>query len=147
MPVQPNIAPLFMSMRMDWETPEAFFAMLHKRFNFTVDAAASKENAKCKRYWTREDSAFDHNWDNERVWCNPPYGREIVKFVYKAVDSMAAARPPQIIVMLVPSRTDTKWWHVAQDSGAKAEFIKGRLKFQGAKHSAPFPSALLIWTS
>lgn len=142
-----ELAPLFMSLRKDWETPEAFFDMVNKRFHFTIDAAASDENHKLKRYWTRENSAFDHTWDNERIWCNPPYGREIGKWIHHAVDAMKRERPPQVIVMLVPSRTDTKWWHVACDGGAKAEFIRGRLKFQGAKSSAPFPSALLIWAS
>jgi len=145
MPAASKLTPLFYSLRMDWETPQAFFDMLNARFRFNTDAAADAQNAKCKRFWSREDSALDRIWSKHRIWCNPPYGKELPPFIDKAIAEMAREVPPSVIVMLVPSRTDTRWWHRATDSGCRVEFIKGRLKFQGAASSAPFPSALLIW--
>lgn len=138
----------FSSAKDDWETPDDLFNELHERFNFTVDAAASHNNAKLPRYWTKEDDALSKSWSEERVWLNPPYGREIFAFMKKCHDEQRRAPelPPEIICALVPARTDTRWWHEHVIGGyADVKFIKGRLKFKGAKHSAPFPSALLLY--
>lgn len=97
---------LFSSASEEWSTPQDLFDRLHACFNFTVDAAASKENAKCKRFWSKEDSALDKSWDNERVFCNPPYGKAIEGFLYKACDQDNGSS-----VFLLPARTDTRWFH------------------------------------
>jgi phage N-6-adenine-methyltransferase len=101
---------------------------------------ADDHNAKCKRYFTKEQDGLVQNWQGS-VWCNPPYGKEIGKWLKKAYESyLDGAR----VVLLVPARTDTAWWH---DYAMKGEirFIRGRLKFGDSKNSAPFPSAVIVF--
>lgn len=130
---------LFSSNKEDWETPQDLFNELNKEFNFTVDVACSEENYKCNRYYTEKENGLKQNWDNEIVWCNPPYGRKIGDWVKKASESKAT------VVMLLPARTDTKWFHEYIYNKAKIRFIKGRLKFGGSVNSAPFPSMIVIF--
>lgn len=131
----------YSSERIDWGTPDYFYDRIHRLYRFDLDVAADKGNAKCERYYTKDDCGLTGTWAGARVWCNPPYGRDIKKWVRKAISEAERA---DLIVMLVPARTDTTWWHEAIKT-ARPVFIKGRLKFAGAKSSAPFPSALLIW--
>ncbi len=128
--------------RTDWATPPAFFAGLDKEFGFTLDVAASPHNAKCARYFTREDDGIHQDWSGEVCWCNPPYGREIPKWVRKAAEE---ARRGVTTVMLIPARTDTSWWHDYIDGKAEVRFVRGRITFVGAEHPAPFPSAVVIF--
>lgn len=130
---------LFSSNKEDWETPQDLFNELNKEFNFTVDVASSEENYKCNRYYTEKENGLKQNWDNEIVWCNPPYGRKIGDCVKKASESKAT------VVMLLPARTDTKWFHKYIYNKAKIRFIKGRLKFGNSVNSAPFPSMIVIF--
>lgn len=132
---------LFSSKKEDWETPQDLFDELDKEFHFTVDVASSDDNYKVKKYYTKKEDGLLQNWDNEVVWCNPPYGREISKWVEKAYLSKA------VIVMLLPARTDTKWFHkyIYQKLFVQIRFIKGRLKFGNSKNSAPFPSMIVIF--
>ena len=90
--------------RKDWGTPAWLFDRLHEEFAFTVDAAAEAHNAKLPRFWDRSIDGLSQNWGSERVWCNPPYGREIVPWIRKAHESRGLS------VLLVPARTDTAWW-------------------------------------
>jgi phage N-6-adenine-methyltransferase len=131
---------MFTSATCEWETPQAFFDKLNDEFGFDLDACATPENAKCLRYFTKEQDGLAHEWTG-RVWMNPPYGREIGKWVRKAYEE---ARQGATVVCLLPARTDTAWWH---DYCAKGEvrFVRGRLKFGGSKNSAPFPSAAVIF--
>lgn len=133
-----------MSDRMDWGTPKAFFDKLNTVYGFTHDVACTRVNRLCPKgfKWPDEDG-LAQSWQGARVWCNPPYGREIANWTRKAAQE---AHHATLIVMLVPARTDTAWWHEAIKT-ARPVFIKGRLKFEGAKSSAPFPSALLIWNA
>lgn len=132
----------FSSKSNDWSTPQDFFDSLNNEFQFTLDPCATKENAKCSKYYTLEQDGLKQDWTGERVFMNPPYGREIGKWVQKAKESKA------MTVCLIPARTDTRWWHdYVIDSGAEVRFIKGRLKFGGSKNSAPFPSALVIFNN
>jgi site-specific DNA-methyltransferase (adenine-specific) len=131
------------SNRDSWETPQKLFDELNKEFNFTIDAAADKENHKCERYYTRKENGLEKNWKGERVFLNPPYGRELPKWVKKAADE--AKDKSTIIVMLIPARTDTQWFHDYIYKKAEIRFIKGRLKFGDAKNSAPFPSMVVIF--
>ena len=130
---------LFSSNKEDWETPQDLFNELNKEFNFTVDVASSEQNHKCKRYYTEKENGLIQNWDNETVWCNPPYGRKIGDWVKKASESNAT------VVMLLPARTDTKWFHEYIYNKAEIRFIKGRLKFGNSVNSAPFPSIIVIF--
>ena len=130
---------LFSSNKEDWETPHELFDKLNREFNFTVDVASSEENNKCNRYYTEKENGLKQNWDNEIVWCNPPYGRKIGDWVKKASESNTT------VVMLLPARTDTKWFHKYIYNKAEIRFIKGRLKFGNSVNSAPFPSMIVIF--
>ena len=140
----------FMSKRSDWATPQDLFDKLNEEFNFDIDLCADATNAKCKRYYSIEDDALSKTWKGY-CWMNPPYGREISKWIQKAYH--AAAKPTRsnplggdaTVVCLLPSRTDTKWWHDYVMKADTVRFIKGRLKFDGHKNSAPFPSAIVIF--
>lgn len=132
---------LFSSKKEDWETPQKLFDELNKEFNFTVDVASSDNNYKVNKHYTIKENGLIQNWDNEIVWCNPPYGRTIEKWVEKAWNSSA------LVVMLLPARTDTKWFHkyIYKKDIVEIRFIKGRLKFGDSKNSAPFPSMIVIF--
>jgi site-specific DNA-methyltransferase (adenine-specific) len=127
------------SATIEWETPQELFDDLNREFNFSIDVAANHENAKLPRYLTEELDGLKQDWTGEMVWCNPPYGRVIADWVKKAAESKANT------VMLVPARTDTKWFHEYVYNKAEIRFVKGRLKFGGAKDNAPFPSMIIIW--
>jgi phage N-6-adenine-methyltransferase len=135
-----NIAVHFSGKTDLWSTPQAFFDELHKEFKFETDVCALKDNAKCSNYFTQEMDGLAQSWTGV-CWMNPPYGREIGKWVKKAFES---ATQGATVVCLIPARTDTAWWH---DYAMKGEirFIRGRLKFGGSVNSAPFPSALVIF--
>ena len=123
-----------------WATPAAFFKKYDQKFNFELDVCATHENAKCVKYFTIEDDGLSKEWSGI-CWMNPPYGREIIRWMEKAYKSSLNGAT---VVCLVPARTDTKWWHEYAANGA-VEFIRGRLKFGDAKNSAPFPSAVVIF--
>lgn len=131
----------FSSSTVECETPQDFFDSISNEFGvFDVDVCATSVNAKCRKYYTKEDDGLSKRWDG-LVWMNPPYGREIAKWMEKAyIESQNGAT----VVCLVPARTDTAWWH---DYAVKGEirFIRGRLKFGGLKNSAPFPSAVVVF--
>lgn len=131
----------FSSATDNWATPQDFYDRLNNIFDFTLDPCASDTNHKTDRYFTEADNGLEQSWDGERVFMNPPYGREIGKWVKKASEQVGG-----IAVCLLPARTDTKWWHdYVVGGGANICFLKGRLKFGGQKNSAPFPSAVVIF--
>ena len=125
-----------------WSTPDDFFAALNEKYRFDLDVCATKENAKCKNFYTKEDDGLSKEWQGV-CWMNPPYGKEIGQWMRKAY---ASSLTGATVVCLVPSRTDTKWWHDFAMRG-DIEFIKGRLKFGNAKNPAPFPSAVVVFPS
>ncbi len=130
----------FSSKTNEWATPQDFYDRCHAEFQFTLDPCSTATNAKCPKRYTLEDDGLAQDWGHERVWMNPPYGREIGHWMRKAwLSSQAGA----LVVCLVPARTDTRWWH---DYAIKGEirFVRGRLKFGGARWNAPFPVALVI---
>jgi site-specific DNA-methyltransferase (adenine-specific) len=134
---------LYSSRTDEWSTPQDIFDELHHEFNFTVDAAASKDNAKCKRYFDKETDGLKQSWAGETVWCNPPYGREIGKWMKKAL--VESRHPRTTVVMLVHARTDTAWFHDYVYHRTEIRFLRGRLKFGGAQYNAPFPSMVVIY--
>lgn len=127
-----------------WSTPQAFFDKYNKTHNFDVDVCATKDNAKCSKFYTMEDDGLLQEWVGN-VWMNPPYGREIGKWIEKAFNSVFVDKTANKVVCLLPSRTDTKWFHNYCIKG-DIEFIKGRLKFGNAKNSAPFPSMVVVFS-
>lgn len=137
-----NTTVLFSSKNDDWETPQKLFDELNKEFRFTLDVAACTENAKCINYYTKEIDGLSQKWEGV-IWCNPPYGRKIGEWVKKAYLSVSTKCT---VVMLLPARTDTKWFHdyIYKNKQAEIRFIRGRLKFGQAKNAAPFPSMIVI---
>lgn len=133
----------FSSKTTEWETPRDFFNEICADFKivFDVDVCATKENTKADMYWTKEDDGLSQDWSDLKCWMNPPYGREIGKWVKKAYES---AQGGALVVCLLPARTDTKWWHEYCMKG-EVLFIRGRLKFGESKNSVPFPSAVVIF--
>ena len=131
---------LFSSDKDDWQTPPEIFGPLHDEFDFTIDAAATAANAMRPRYWTVEDDAISQDWVGERIWCNPPYGRTQKSFIEKAAECRA-----EVAVLLLPAHPDTAAWHDWIFPVAEVRFLRGRIKFVGGQHSAPFPSAVAIF--
>ena len=132
----------FQSGRHDWETPTALFAELHAEFRFTLDVCATPQNAKCNRFFSPEHDGLAQSWKGHVCWMNPPYGREIGKWMKKAMDEAAAGAT---VVCLVPSRTDTAWWHDCAMKADERRFLRGRVRFVGGPTSAPFPSAVVVF--
>ena len=130
---------MFTSNTDEWATPQDFFNEIQKEFDLDLDVCATFENAKCKAYFDKKTDGMKRCWTGRRCWMNPPYGREIGKWVKKAAESNA------LVVCLLPARTDTKWFHDYIYGKAEIRFIKGRLRFGGSKNSAPFPSMLVIF--
>lgn len=130
----------FSSATEMWSTPQEFFDKYNELYNFETDVCASSENAKCEKYFTEEDNGLEQDWEGS-CWMNPPYGRTIKSWMKKAYESSLNGAT---VVCLVPSRTDTVWWHDYAIKG-DIEFIKGRLKFGGHKNPAPFPSAVVVF--
>lgn len=136
-------AGLFTSERQDWETPTAFFNLVDEEFGFTLDAAADDANAKCDTYYTMRDDGLSQPWSGT-VWCNPPYGRGINEWVRKGFEE---AEKGSVVVMLIPARTDTVYWHDYVMRSHEVRLLRGRLVFgKGeAMANAPFPSALVVF--
>ena len=140
----------FSSKSENWQTPKYFFDYWHKRYNFVLDAAASKENHLCPLYFDKNDNALELSWNihlDDRtchVWCNPPYGKQVKDFVHKAY--IEARDNNAFTIMLLPARVDTKWW---QEHINLAYLIKGRIAFvdpiANTNNSAPFPSAVALF--
>ena len=132
---------LFSSNTPEWETPGWLFDALNKEFGFTLDPCSTHENAKCEMHFTHNEDGLVQDWEDHVVFMNPPYGREIGKWMKKAYES---SRKGAVIVCLVPARTDARWWHGYCMKGAEIRLIRGRLRFVGGRHSAPFPSAIVV---
>ena len=134
---------LFSSETCEWATPQSLFDTLDAEFGFTLDVCATRENAKCTNYYTETEDGLKQEWKGV-CWMNPPYGREISKWVKKAKET-AERGGGDVVVCLVPARTDTKWWQEQAMHASEIRLIAGRVKFSGHKSGAPFPSAVLIF--
>jgi site-specific DNA-methyltransferase (adenine-specific) len=131
------VAPaLYSSATDEWPTPQAFFDRLNRRYRFTLDPCATAENAKCATFYTKDQDGLAQDWGTHRVFCNPPFGRQIGAWVRKCFEASQAGA---LVVLLAPCRTDTRWWHDWIEGKADVEFVKGRLRFGDAISSAPFP--------
>ena len=133
---------MFSSEDMMWSTPQDFFDKLDEEFNFTLDPCCVPSTAKCDTYFTPEINGLKQSWKGYTVFMNPPYGREISLWLQKAYNESLNGTT---VVCLIPSRTDTKYWHDYCMKASEIRFVKGRLKFGDSKNSAPFPSAVVIF--
>ena len=134
---------LFSSNSSEWATPQDFFNKLDWRFGkFTLDPCATGDNHKTKKYYTLADNGLDQDWGGETVFVNPPYSH-ISLWIEKAYRE--SQKPGTKVVMLIPSRTDTKYWHNYVMKSREIHFIKGRLKCGDSKNAAPFPSAVVVF--
>lgn len=132
---------MYSSATCEWETPQELFDRLNDEFHFTLDVCATAENAKCSRYFTKEQDGLKQDWAGETVWCNPPYGKGIEAWCIRC----SAHAVGGTAVMLIPARTDARWFHDHVYGKAELRFIKGRLKYGNAKWNAPFPSMIAIF--
>lgn len=110
----------------DWETPQALFDALDAVHHFTLDPCSTDENAKCAKHYTIEDDGLAKSWEGETVFCNPPYGRNMKAWVRKCAEESRHAK----VVMLIPARTDTAYFHDYIYNRARVTFLRGRLKFE-----------------
>lgn len=134
---------VFSSNSNEWPTPQDFFDELNREFSFTLDPCSTDENHKCSKYYTLAEDGLLQDWGGERVFCNPPYGREIGKWVEKSF--VESKKENTLVVMLLPARTDTRWFHNFIYNKSEIRFVKGRLKFGDSKNSAPFPSMVVVF--
>jgi phage N-6-adenine-methyltransferase len=137
----------------EWETPQGLFDELNCKFSFTLDVCAREYNAKCKKFFTIQDDGLSQDWSKDISFMNPPYGRTIGKWVKKAFEE---AQKGGVVVCLLPSRTDTRWWHEYVLKG-EIRYLKGRLKMVNRTFPswradgnfkispAPFPSAVVVF--
>lgn len=133
---------LFSSSSDEWSTPEETFQALDTEFHFTLDPCATDQNHKCALYYTQKENGLLQNWGGQNVFCNPPYS-QIGAWVEKAYRE--ASKDHTLVVLLIPSRTDTKYFHDFIYQRSEIRFVRGRLKFGEAIHNAPFPSMIVIF--
>jgi site-specific DNA-methyltransferase (adenine-specific) len=133
----------FSSKRDDWSTPQTLFDVLDAEFDFTLDVAASIENAKCVRHFTIDDDGLDQDWGTESCWMNPPYGAGVIdRWIDKAI---AATARGATVVALVPNRPSSRWYTACLQFADEARFIEGRLSFGDGTAPAPFPSCVFVF--
>jgi len=132
---------LYSSKSDEWYTPQKLYEELDAEFHFNLDPCATPESAKCEMYYTKEQDGLSQKWGGNRVFCNPPYS-EINKWVEKAYRE--TREDNTLVVMLIPARTDTKFFHNYIYGRSEVRFIKGRVHFSGADR-APFPSMIVIF--
>lgn len=139
----------------DWETPKDFYEKLDDEFHFTLDPCCTRENAKCKKYYTKDDDGLSRDWGGEVVFCNPPYSKNGNQDAWVKKCYTESLKPNTTVVALLPARTDTVRFHDYILGKAEIRFIKGRLVFEvdgkpligknGKPQPAPFPSMICIW--
>ena len=134
---------LYSSRSEEWPTPQTFFEALNAEFEFTLDPCATRDNAKCARYFTKSQDGLAQDWRAHRVFCNPPYGRSMREWARKCYQ---ASQLGATVVLLAHARTDTRWFHDwVYGKASEIRFVKGRLKFGDGRQSAPFPSLVAVY--
>jgi len=135
---------MFSSKTGEWSTPQDFFDKLNWRFGpFSLDPCATIDNTKCANFFTEAEDGLSKSWEGFKVFVNPPYGRGIDKWIKKAYEE--SRKDNTMVVMLIPARPDTKYWHDYVMKADEVYFIRGRLKFGDSENSAPFPSAVVVF--
>lgn len=137
-----NTEVMFSSKSDEWSTPPRFFEEINEEFHFDLDPCSTDENHKCESYYTMADNGLEKDWSGNRVFCNPPYSN-IATWVEKCYRE--GCKDNTLVVMLIPARTDTRYFHDYILHRAEVRFVRGRLKFGDGKNSAPFPSMLVIF--
>ncbi len=136
----------FRTENQSWETPQELFDLLNNEFNFDIDLAASKENTKCKKFISKEENALTKSWEGI-CWLNPPYGgsskNSLKNWVKKSYEE--ALKSGCMVIMLIPARTNTEWWHKYCMKANEVRLIKGRPKFKGCTHGLPQPLAIIVF--
>lgn len=133
---------LYSNRSDEWPTPQAFFDALDAEFDFTLDPCATRENAKCPIFFTKEQDGLRQDWGTHRVFCNPPYGRMMRAWARKCLEASSSGA---LVVLLAHARTDTRWFHDWVYGKAEIRFVRGRLRFGDGRQSAPFPSLVAIF--
>ena len=135
---------MFSSKTGEWSTPQDFFDKLNWRFGpFDLDPCANAANTKCTAFFSEDDDGLQKDWGGHTAFVNPPYGRGLDKWIAKGYQE--SLKENTKVVMLVPARTDTKYWHKYVMLASELYFVKGRLKFGDSQNSAPFPSAVIVF--
>lgn len=135
----------FESHKQEWETPDDLFNRLNEEFHFDIDLAADSRNCKCVPYYNRKDNALNQTWKGT-CWLNPPYGakeHKLSDWVKKAY--LETRKRGCTVVMLIPARTNTRWWHDYCMKATEIRFLNGRPKFGDAEHGLPQPLALVVF--
>lgn len=138
-----DLSVMYSSKTDQWATPQSFFEELDAEFHFNLDPCADEENHKCAEYFTKQQDGLKQNWGGRRVFCNPLYGQAIGEWVAKCYQE--GTKENTLVVLLIPARTDTKYFHDYILHRSEIRFVRGRLKFGDGKNSAPFPSMLVIF--
>lgn len=134
---------LYSSRSEEWPTPQNFFDALQREFRFTLDPCATRTNAKCRKFFTKDHNGLQRDWGRHRVFCNPPYGRTMALWARKCFE---ASRCGALVVLLAHARTDTRWFHDwVYGKADDIRFVRGRLKFGDGRQSAPFPSLVAVF--
>ena len=138
---------LYQSTTDDWETPRWLYDAYDRVYQFDLDVCATAETAKCDRWYGPDQDALMQPWEG-RIWCNPPYGRQVEAWIARAIWAVQSVKTAPVAVLLLPSRTDTRWFHrhLYQAPGVQLDFLPGRVQFVGGESSAPFPSLVAIIT-
>lgn len=140
-----GFAKKFESAKQDWTTPDSLFLPLNAEFKFTLDAAADETNARADQFFSAAEDGLRQNWGKDTVWLNPPYGERAGKlsdWVRKAWEASVAGAT---VVMLIPARTNTNWFHDVCLKHGEVRFVRGRPKFGGADHGLPQPLCVVIF--
>ena len=133
---------LYSSRTEEWPTPQSFFDQLDAEFHFTLDPCATAENAKCAKFFTKQQNGLQQDWGTEIVFCNPPYGKTMRDWARKCYESSQSGA---LVVLLAHARTDTRWFHDWVYGKSELRFVRGRLKFGDGAQSAPFPSLVAVF--
>ena len=118
---------MFSSESVEWSTPKDFYERLNSKYNFNLDPCSTKDNAKCFDHFTLEDDGLSKSWEGKKVFMNPPYGRVIKDWIKKAYEE--GCKDDTTVVMLIPARTDTRYWHDYVMKADEIRFVRGRIKF------------------
>jgi site-specific DNA-methyltransferase (adenine-specific) len=134
---------MFENNKDNWETPEYLYEWLNRQYKFTLDPCADDLNHKCEKYFTEKDDGLKQTWWGESVFCNPPYS-QLKKWLEKGHDEHCDGERTTCIY-LTAARTDCRVFHETCMKADKIIFLKGRVKFVGAQHCAPFPSMIVCF--
>ena len=138
-----NLKSLFSSNSDEWSTPDDFFEKLNSIYKFTLDPCANENNKKTKLFYSKDEDGLTKDWEGHSVFMNPPYSK-VKDWMKKAFEE--GGKDNTTVVCLIPSRTDTSYWHNYCFKSKEIHFIRGRLKFSNSKNSAPFPSAVVVFS-